>query len=302
MTEINVLHDFLTVTINVGKHPSDEKIREIHEKVKLIEKKYACCKSGNLHHYNGICWKQCENLSSLIELDFDEHNTEKLFSIEFDMRSFVHRNQVSQKSESVKFDEHKNLICFRNKLYDINEHKFIEPKPEYYVKKCLSYNYTNHPDEYEKYSKKVNDFIDTLFPIETEKIIFMTLIANAVSGKLRDMVFVLYGSGHNGKSAFLNMLTTTFSCDVFYDEIVRNKVEFSSLIDEHFSKKRKHVLCIHYNGNNFPFSDKKIIPIHFRNDYSKDEHFKSEFYGEKLIDMWTNGRSAFFDNVMSYHK
>lgn len=43
-------------------------------------------------------------------------------------------------NNDVQFDEHPYLFCFNNKLFDLKQLKFIEPKAEYYISQTTGYN------------------------------------------------------------------------------------------------------------------------------------------------------------------
>jgi hypothetical protein len=282
---------------------------------------------NNLRYFNGVYWQQCLTRIEL-ELELEKQNCGHLIlKNEHKFSHILH----SLKRDDVKFDSYPNLFCFKNKLFDINQKKFIDPKPEYYITQTTGYHYCV-PNEEE--TKNIRNYIDSLFPIQFDKQIFMTTIATCLYGKSCDKAIVLCGDGGNGKTTLVHFLLTmlgtkyamnnylseSYGGSSFFSETrlgIMKDIDLSSetklhnfqstvkcLLDEEWGKKVKQTLVIEGNFNNQQIMklDKdlrmKIIPINFRKKFSPEEsnNFTPEYHN-----LVKNCKSALFHELVDYH-
>jgi hypothetical protein len=62
-------------------------------------------------------------------------------------------------NNEIQFDEDPYLFSFNNKLFDLKQNKFIEPKPEYYISLTCGYNFIERNEEDNKKDLMTNIFI-----------------------------------------------------------------------------------------------------------------------------------------------
>jgi len=136
----------------------------------------------------------------------------KIFSDEMQQKKYVEEvvsyiRDVCWTDEDVK-SLPLHLIPFKNKIYDLKSDKFIEYSNEYFVTAKLPIEL----DENEKDYSKIDKFLEEI--VQDKKHTLYELMAYCL---YRDYpyqkFFILYGSGQNGKSAFLKLLTNTLGFD-----------------------------------------------------------------------------------------
>ena len=190
--------------------------------------------NNKLYYYNGIYWKydNDEKYISLNKIISDEYynyliklleNEEKkdLKNIEDDKKELIAKlyntsrlnltdllnynkrqnyiNEIIIKlyDDSIKFDENNYLFAFNNKVFDLKENKFIEPKPEFYISITTGYNYIDQ-DEIENI-KVIDNLLITIFPDEDIRNFYLCLLSTCLDGVPLEKFILANGSGGNGK-------------------------------------------------------------------------------------------------------
>lgn len=107
-----------------------------------------------------------------------------------------------------------HVFAFNNGVYDLHKGKFRKAKPEEMVSTTCGYNYT-HPNK-----KDVDDvyrFIASIFTVPDERLYVLAIFALQLSGeRIRDAIYMLVGSGGNGKSILLDLLRNCFGSRGYY--------------------------------------------------------------------------------------
>ncbi len=101
-------------------------------------------------------------------------------------------------NDDIKFDENPYLFAFNNKIYDLEQNKFIEPNAKQYISLTTGYNWIENVDESANI-KEVNKLIDTIFPDVEIKRLYLTILATGLDGKACEKFVVANGTGGNGK-------------------------------------------------------------------------------------------------------
>lgn len=99
-----------------------------------------------------------------------------------------------------KLDQNKNLIAFKNGVYDLNENKFRDGLPEDYISKCLPIDYKEYQDTDEEVENVV-EFLQKVFPDSSIRTYFLDTYSDIfVGGNTQKKVYLWTGEGDNGKS------------------------------------------------------------------------------------------------------
>ena len=110
-------------------------------------------------------------------------------------------------------DTNKYLLCFDNGVVDFKEKIFREGYPEDYITKTTKINYVpyNESDEtWCKTSEEINKFMNTLFPIpDLNRYMWDHLASCLIGTNINQTFHVYHGSGSNGKSLLVDLMTAT---------------------------------------------------------------------------------------------
>lgn len=107
-----------------------------------------------------------------------------------------------------EFNKQPNLLCFKNKLFDLKQRKFIEPKASYFISMNTGYDYIDDEKTKTKNVNELNKILDTIFNSENRKSYFSVLSSGLV-GELVQKFTVCSGAGGNGKSLLNSLFMQT---------------------------------------------------------------------------------------------
>lgn len=122
-----------------------------------------------------------------------------------------------------------NIIAFKNGVYDLKNNVFRNAKPEELITCTTGYKYEKAN---EKYIKKVDDIISSIFSIEEEKEYVLKTISACLFGENKlEEFYIWIGNGSNGKGVLGDMINYTLggyfdSMDIEY--LCKNKNNKSS--------------------------------------------------------------------------
>lgn len=120
-----------------------------------------------------------------------------------------------------KLDKNKYLIAFKNGTYDLKEFKLRDGEPTDYLSFKLPINYKKC-DSVDMV--KIDRFFETLFPNKDYKKYMLNFLSTMyVGGNMNKIALFLTGSGGNGKSQFIKLLTKMLG--MYY-----KKIELSSFV------------------------------------------------------------------------
>ena len=112
-------------------------------------------------------------------------------------QNYINEILIIIHNDEIKFDEHNYLYAFNNKIFDLKESKFIEPKPEYYISLTCGYDFI-HQDETEN-KKVIDELIKSIFPDEDIRDLYLTILSTGLDGIPLEKFILANGSGGNGK-------------------------------------------------------------------------------------------------------
>jgi phage/plasmid-associated DNA primase len=127
------------------------------------------------------------------------------------------------------FDLDPNLMGFANGVYDLNS-GFRDGKYDDYVSKATDYDYDDVSNESKE---KLMSFINKIMPVEDERDCLLRGLSSGLYGKTLQNMFILTGSGGNGKDSLVSKL--------YRDTIGRDLYEYSNTAI--LTEKRKGDLC-----------------------------------------------------------
>lgn len=158
------------------------------------------------------------------------------------LRTNIVRNQINKelyilyfdKNVLKRFEQNPYLFAFNNGVYDILEKRFRLPTNEEYILFTSGYDY-NVPDK--KYIDELNEIIDDIFPNPIEKKNALKLLSTSLVGNnTNKKILYLIGSGANGKSTILRLLS--FVLGKYSEEVrvndfnIQNILLFATLCDK----------------------------------------------------------------------
>ena len=109
-----------------------------------------------------------------------------------------------------KLDENKNLIGFNNGVFDTMTMEFRQGQPEDYISFSTKLDYEDgkHYSTYECWSE-IDKFMREVLPDQTVRNYFVHHLSTCLSGGNEAQKFhILTGSGSNGKSMLMNLMST----------------------------------------------------------------------------------------------
>uniref|UniRef100_A0A6C0LZW2 SF3 helicase domain-containing protein n=1 Tax=viral metagenome TaxID=1070528 RepID=A0A6C0LZW2_9ZZZZ len=138
--------------------------------------------------------KQCCDISLKIrQSSFKKNIIEELTAL-FNKKKFIEQ-----------LDENRNLVCFSNGVFDMENMVFRHGIPDDCISMCTGTNYIPYDPE-EENIKKVLDFFNQVLPDEDMREYVLTLLATCLSGHVPDeKIYIWTGSGSNAKSLCIQL-------------------------------------------------------------------------------------------------
>lgn len=119
------------------------------------------------------------------------------------------RELFLDESLALKLDENKNLIAFNNGVFDTLTLEFRAGRPEDYISFCTNIDYAD--DTQFPCWVEMETFLKSILPNERVRKYFLRHLATCLSGGNEAQKFhILTGSGSNGKSMLMNLMSTAF--------------------------------------------------------------------------------------------
>ena len=96
----------------------------------------------------------------------------------------------------IVWEKNPYLFCFKNKVFNLKENKFIEPDKNDYMFMTCGYDY-EEPTEEE--IKILDELLKKIFPHEDERIFYLTVLSTCLSAIIIEKLIIANGCGGNGK-------------------------------------------------------------------------------------------------------
>lgn len=113
-------------------------------------------------------------------------------------------------NETIIFDENMNLFAFKNKIYDLSCHKFVEPRYDQYITLHTGYDYIDEYDKSKSKEKFLNKLLDSIFPDKSVKDFYLTCLSLGLVGINKEKFIIANGGGGNGKGVLNELCQKTF--------------------------------------------------------------------------------------------
>ena len=189
-------------------------------------------KNDKLYNFNGVYWKIDDNKLSIlnnfivffihllellrneedrilnnklsddelkIKLKYLEIQKKKIFELRNNDKRCKYINEIICKitNDDIKFDENPYLFAFNNKIFDLKEGKFIEPKADQFISITTGYNFIEQ-DETNNINK-LHQLLDSIFPQPELKKLYLTILSTGLDGIPLEKFILANGRGGNGK-------------------------------------------------------------------------------------------------------
>jgi len=118
-----------------------------------------------------------------------------------------HEMFVNTKFQS-KLDSNVSLIGFDNGIYDLKEKCFRAGLPTDFVSGCVNYDWKEYNEEHPTI-KKIRKFFSEVYTEEDMREYILTFIASILRGIPDQKIHIWTGTGANGKSALIKLLSLT---------------------------------------------------------------------------------------------
>jgi phage/plasmid-associated DNA primase len=104
----------------------------------------------------------------------------------------------------IEFDSIGTLLAFENKVYDLEEGKFITPRHDQYISLTTGWKWIHGYNPNNKI--ELLRVLDTIFPIKEERDFYLQFLSTGIYGKVIQHFFVAKGVGGNGKSVINGLM------------------------------------------------------------------------------------------------
>jgi phage/plasmid-associated DNA primase len=132
---------------------------------------------------------------------------------------------IIENSKDIQLEMNPNIFCFKNKVFDLEKNKFVEPYKYDYMTLQTGYNYREPTAEE---TKEVITMLNQIFPIEEERTLYLILLSIGMSGYFLEKFVIANGSGGNGKGMLNEFFMNTIG---HYGYLCNNAVLLSPIKD-----------------------------------------------------------------------
>jgi len=259
--------------------------------------------SKDMYNLFGAKAEKCE-----AEMNEYENNDERreflkkkighIHSNKINLKKTTFKDHVMREAAEIFYDENfirnmdtnKYLLCFNNGVVDFTNKIFREGYPEDYITKTTRINYhpyTESDQNWKTTSEELIKFMTTLFPIADLNKYMWDHLASCLIGANKNQTFNVYhGSGSNGKSLLVDLMTATLgdykgTVPITLVTDARGKIGGTS--DEILKLKGVRYAVMQEPSKNAKLNEgimKELTggdPIQARGLYSESEVFESQF-------------------------
>jgi len=132
---------------------------------------------------------------------------------------------IIENSKDAQLEMNPNIFCFKNKVFDLEKSKFVEPYKYDFMILNTGYDYREPTTEE---TKEVNNMLEQIFPIESERTLYLVLLSIGMSGYFLEKFVIANGSGGNGKGMLNEFFMNTIGN---YGYTANNAVLLSAIKD-----------------------------------------------------------------------
>jgi len=154
-----------------------------------------------------------ENKSDLNSLKNKlEKMTDFLQNINLNLRTVKKRKEIVEDIINkitvnyIEFDKNPYLYTFKNKIYDLQNKKWVEPKYNQYLMMNTGWEWCDYYQQSD--IDELNKIIDSIFPVKAVKDHYLTALSTGLYGQQIEKIFIATGRGGNGKSLINGLMLT----------------------------------------------------------------------------------------------
>jgi P4 family phage/plasmid primase-like protien len=155
-----------------------------------------------------------------------------------------------------KLDSDHNLICFENGVYDLEEHKFRDGRPEDYLSFSTGVNYSPYDPKNETV-QAIQEYLSQVLVKRGVREYVLKLFSTFLSGNVKEQKFYIWtGSGSNSKSKLIELFERSFGdycCKFPITLLTQKRVASNAANTELARAKGKRFACLQE-----PSDDEKI--------------------------------------------
>lgn len=135
-----------------------------------------------------------------------------LQNVNYQLRSVKKRKEIVEDiinkitCNYIEFDKNPHYFTFKNKIYDLQNNKWVEPKYNQYLMMNTGWDWCDYYQEND--IKELDKIIDTIFPIKAVKEHYLTALSTGLYGQQIEKIFIATGRGGNGKSLINGLMMT----------------------------------------------------------------------------------------------
>lgn len=143
-----------------------------------------------------------------------DEEKEKFDKISKDLLKIQYKKSILEEAKNLfydeyffeRLDENKDIIGFNNGVYDLKLNEFRMGRPDDYLTKSTGCDYIEW-NENRKTSKDIIEFFRKIFPDESVRNYFLTVLSTCVSGENKEeKAYFETGTGSNGKSVTQDLI------------------------------------------------------------------------------------------------
>ena len=170
-----------------------------------------------INKYNKMISSEGNDLSEQEKEDC-KNKTKEILNIVKQLKTVSFKDNIMKESKEnfydldfhKKLNSNKNLMGFKNGIYDFDACEFRDGRPDDYVQLSTNIEKIDFEETNEHFDD-LKKFIDTIFVDEEVRVYFLTYLASSLHGHNAEEKFHIWtGSGSNGKSKFLELITNGF--------------------------------------------------------------------------------------------
>lgn len=135
-----------------------------------------------------------------------------LSDINYNLRTVKKRKEIVEdiinklSANWVEFDLNPFYYTFKNKIYDLLNGKWVEPKYNQYISLNTGWDWCDYYQQTEV--DELDRIINTIFPVEDVKKHYLTALSTGLYGQQIEKIFIATGRGGNGKSLINGLMMT----------------------------------------------------------------------------------------------
>jgi putative DNA primase/helicase len=190
-----------------------------------------------------------------------------------------------------------NLLGVKNGAIDIHTREFYPKSPDNYITRCINVEYQTTPTT----CLKIDKFIKSIVAKEDVELMYELIAYCLYNGYPLQNFFILYGTGRNGKSVFLKLLTTFLG-----DGNVSN-LDINTILTDQFATCDLYMKMANVYGD---LSDKALNETGMLKDLTGDAKVRARQLYSKSFTFWNTCKLIYAcnripkvkDNTDAFHR